>query len=71
MTIRGLVKKELKRLGYPIEISHYHKGRITWQKYVDSEGIELGLKYWIDDDYNYYVYESDDCEVYTKINMEV
>lgn len=44
MTIRGLVKKELKRRGYPVEISHYHKGRITWRKYVDTSGIELERK---------------------------
>ena len=44
----------------------------VWCNYsLSKQCTELGLKYWIDGDYNYYVHESDDCEVYTKINMEV
>lgn len=45
MTIRGLVKKELVKRGYPIEISEWHKRKThvrgLYSKSVKCEGILL------------------------------
>lgn len=49
----------------------YEIGYVWSNSSLERRCKELGYKYWIDDLYNYYVHESDDCEVYTKINMEV